>query len=60
MSETVNGQRSPVLALAFPGAKTGWERLTRIAAQLATVNLGRWLNQHFGRPPFARASRFGR
>jgi hypothetical protein len=58
--ETVNGQLIHVLGLAFPGAKTRWGLLTRIAAKLVTFNLGLWLNQHFGRPTFALASLFGR
>lgn len=58
--ETVNGQLSQVLGLAFPGAKTRWGLLTRVAAKLVTFNLGLWLNRHFGRPPFALASLFGR
>jgi hypothetical protein len=58
--ETVNGQLSQVLGLAFPGATTRRGLLTRIAAKLVTFNLGLWLNQHFGRPAFALASLFGR
>jgi hypothetical protein len=58
--ETVNGQLTQVLALAFPGAKTRRGLLTRVAAKLATFNLGLWLNRHFHRPPFALASLFGR
>jgi hypothetical protein len=58
--ETVNGQLACVLGRAFPGAKTRWGLLTRIAAKLVTFNLGLWLNRHFGRPPFALASLFGR
>jgi hypothetical protein len=58
--ETVNGQLTHVLALAFPGAKTRRGLLTAVAAKLATFNLGLRLNHHFGRPPFALASLFGR
>jgi len=58
--ETVNGQLTQVLGLAFPGAKTRWGLLSRIAAKLATFNLGLWLNHQFHRPPFALTSLFGR
>jgi hypothetical protein len=58
--ETVNGQRTPVVARAFPGAKPRRGVRTRVAATRGTFPLGRWLNRPFHRPPFALASLFGR
>jgi hypothetical protein len=54
--ETVNGLLEHVFGLPYPGAKTTWGLLTRIAAKLVALNLGLWLNRRLGRPPFALAS----
>jgi len=56
--ETVNDSLENAFALAFPGAKTLWGVLTRVAAKLLALNLGIWLNRLFGRPDFAFATLF--
>ena len=56
--ETINGHLTRSFGLHFPGARTPHGLLTRIAAKLAAVNLGLWLNHLFGRPPLALATLF--
>jgi hypothetical protein len=56
--ETVNGQLTEVLGLSFPGARSPWGLLTRVAAKVAALNLGIWLNRFFGRPDLALATLF--
>lgn len=56
--ETVNGHLEQVFSLPFPKARSKWGLLTRVAAKLAALNLGIWLNRHFGRPDFALATLF--
>lgn len=56
--ETVNGQLTAVLGLSFPGARSPWGLLTRVAAKIAALNLGIWLNRCFGRPDLALATLF--
>lgn len=56
--ETVNEHLTHVFGLAFPGARTTWGLLTRVAAKLLASNLGLWLNRLTGRPGFAFATLF--
>ena len=56
--ETINGHLTRTFGLHFPGARTPHGLLTRIAAKLAAVNLGLWLNHLFGRPSVALATLF--
>jgi hypothetical protein len=56
--ETVNGQLLEVFGLAFPGARTKWGLLSRVAAKLVALNMGIWINRLFGRPDLALASLF--
>jgi hypothetical protein len=56
--ETVNGQLTDVLGLPFPRARSAWGLLTRVAAKVAALNLGIWLNRLFGRPDLALATLF--
>jgi hypothetical protein len=56
--ETVNGQLTAVFGLPFPGARSAWGLLTRVAAKVAACNLGIWLNRLFGRPDLALATLF--
>lgn len=56
--DTVNGHLEQVLHLPFPGARSTWGLLTRVAAKLAAFNLGIWLNRLFGRPDLAHATLF--
>ena len=56
--ETINGQLTDTLGLHFPRARTPHGFLTRIAAKLAAVNLGLWLNRLFNRPPLALPTLF--
>lgn len=56
--ETVQGVLTAVFHLAFPGARTRWGLVARVAAKLAAFNLGVLLNRHFGRPPLALATLF--
>jgi hypothetical protein len=56
--ETVNDQLTQTLHLPYPGARTRWGLLTRVAAKLAALNIGIWLNRHLGRPSFALATLF--
>ena len=58
--ETVNHHLITDFHLPFPQARTRWGLLSRIAAKLATLNLGIWLNRQFGRPDFAFSSLFPR
>ena len=57
--ETINGQLTDVLHLAFPQAKTMWGVVCRIAAKCTAVNLGIWVNRLLGRPNLALATLFG-
>jgi hypothetical protein len=56
--ETVNAQLTDVFGRPFPGARSAWGLLTRVAAKLAALNLGIWLNRLFGRPDLALATLF--
>lgn len=56
--ETINGHLTRTFGLHFPGARTPHGLLTRIAAKVAALNLGLWLNRLFGRPPLAFATLF--
>lgn len=56
--ETVNDQLTAVLGLAFPRARSPWGLLTHVAAKVAALNLGMWLNRLFGRPDLALATLF--
>jgi hypothetical protein len=56
--ETVNGQLTEVLGLSFPGARSPWGLLARVAAKVTALNLGIWLNRLFGRPDLALATLF--
>ena len=44
--------------MAFPGARTTWGLLTRVAAKRLALNRGIWLTRRFGRPDFAFATLF--
>lgn len=56
--ETINGHLEDTFNLHFPRARSPWGLLTRVAAKLAALNLGIWLNRHFGRPGLAFATLF--
>lgn len=56
--ETINGHLERVFGLHFPGARSLWGLQSRIAAKLAALNLGIWLNRYFGRPDLAFATLF--
>ena len=56
--ETVNAQLTEVFGLPFPGARSPWGLLTRVAAKVAALNLGIWLNRLFGRHDLALATLF--
>lgn len=58
--ETVNGQLEEVFGLQFPRARSKWGLLSRVAAKVAALNVGVWLNRHFGRPGLALATLFNR
>ncbi len=54
----MNGHLIRTFGLHFPGARSKHGLLARIAAKLAAVNVGCWLNRLFGRPPLAFATLF--
>lgn len=56
--ETLNGHLIQTFGLHFPRARSTPGLLVRIAAKLAAVNLGLWLNRLFGRPPWAFTTLF--
>ena len=56
--ETVNGRLEDTFHLHFPRARSMWGLLSRVAAKLTALNLGIWLNRHFGRPGLALATLF--
>ena len=56
--ETMNGHLIRTFGLHFPGARSKHGLLARIAAKLAAVNVGCWLNHLFGRPPLAFTTLF--
>ena len=56
--ETINGHRPAPLACTSQGRAPPHGLLTRIAAKLAAVNLGLWLNRLFDRPTLALATLF--
>ena len=56
--ETVNGQLEDTFKLHFPRAHSTWGLLSRVAAKLAALNLGIWINRLFGRPDLALATLF--
>jgi len=58
VGETMNGHLIRTFGLHFPGARSKHGLLARIAAKLAAVNVGGWLNRLFGRPPWAFATLF--
>lgn len=51
--ETVNAALDGTFHLAYPGAKTPWGLVTRIAAKCAAVNCAIWINRLLGRPDLA-------
>ena len=56
--ETINGHLEEVFNLHFPQARSWWGLVARIAAKVAALNLGIWLNRYFGRPDLAFATLF--
>ncbi len=56
--ETVNGQLKACFHLDFPGARSMWGLLARLAGKLLALNLGIWLNRLFGRETLALATLF--
>lgn len=56
--ETTNERLEHTFHLLFPGARSSWGLLARIAAKLAAFDLGVWLNRFFGRPDLAFATLF--
>ena len=54
----MNGQLTRTFGLHFPGVRTAHGLLTHIAAKVAVVNLGIWLNLLFDRPALALAVLF--
>ena len=56
--ETVNAHLEMDFGLHFPGARSKWGLLTRIAAKIAAMNLGIWLNRRFHRPSLALGTLF--
>lgn len=58
--ETINGHLENVFGLHFPGARSKWGLLTRIASKVAALNLGIMLNRLFGRRNLALATLFNR
>ena len=56
--ETINSHLEKVFGLHFPGARSKWGLLSRVAAKVVAVNLGIWLNRYFGRPDLAFATLF--
>ena len=56
--ETINQHLEDVFNLHFPRARTTRGLLARVAAKLSALNLGMWLNRHFGRPHLAFATLF--
>lgn len=58
--ETVNQHLTDDFHLPVPRARSWWGLLSRLAAKLAALNLGIWLNRHFGRPDFALGTLFPR
>ena len=57
--ETINGHLG-VFGLHFPGARSKWGLLSRVAAKVAAMNLGILLNRLYGRPDLAVATLFNR
>jgi len=51
--ETINAALTDVLHLAYPGAKSMWGTVSRIATKCLALNLGIWANRVFGRAPLA-------
>lgn len=51
--ETINAALMDVFHLAFPGAKTMWGVVCRLATKCLAVNLGIWANRMFGRHDLA-------
>ena len=58
--ETINGHLENVFGLHYPGARSKWGLLTRIASKVAALNLGILLNRLFGRRNLAFATLFNR
>jgi hypothetical protein len=56
IAETVKAQRTDVFGLPCPGARSAWGLLTRVAAKIAALHLGIWLNRLVGRPNLALAT----
>ena len=56
--ETMNGHLEHTFRLHFPGARSKWGLLTRIAAKIAAMNLGIWLNRYFDRRSLALGTLF--
>ena len=58
--ETINGHLEQVFGLHFPGARSAWGLVARVASKLVALNLGIWLNRLFDRPDLALATLFNR
>ena len=58
--ETVNGQLTDVFGLRFPGARSAWGLVARVATKLAALNMGILLNRRFHRPDLALDTLFSR
>lgn len=58
--ETMNGHLERTFGLHFPGARSKWGLLTRVAAKILAMNLGILLNRLFGRPLLALETIFNR
>jgi hypothetical protein len=51
--ETVHSLLDRVFGLAFPGARSSWGLITRIAAKVAALNVAIAINYHAGRSTFS-------
>ena len=58
MIEQVNEHLTHGLHLAYPGARTTWGLLTRVAAKLVAYNLAICINRLLGRPDRSFATLF--
>ena len=58
--ETVNGQLKDVFGLDFPGARSAWGLVCRVATKLAALNIGIALNRRYNRPDLALTTLFNR
>ena len=51
--ETVHSCLVGTFGLTFPGARSAWGLLARLAAKVAAFNVALLINVRFGRPPFS-------